>query len=739
LSYSATSIWNRIFSVFFQTDGHIAYPEGSITQFAACAQQQNSIGSNIIVQLLIGAVLLVLLVITVSLLINRIRMNAQLGTLIDNLEGRVQERTRALEASAEISRRLTTILDLDELLQQVVTSIQHVFGYYQVHIYLVDENSGELVYREGTGEAGRQLKAIRHKLQPGKGIVGTAAGNGEAVLAGNVDDNPHSIDHPILPNIHSELAVPVRRSDSVLGVLDVQSEKVNDFDKNDLVLMQSIADQVAVAIQNAQLYHQLEKQTLEAEHAREASERANRAKSEFMANMSHEFRTPLNGILGYAQILRRDSHLTDTQRDGLNAVYESGIHLLNLINDVLDLSKIEAQKMDLYEIDFNFSNFLQGIVELVQVQAEREGLGFLFERLTPLPRGVRADDKRLRQVLINLLGNAVKFTDQGKVVLRVGVVDGGDGKDTSRVRFEVEDTGIGIQADQLEKVFMPFEQVGEKSFDTEGTGLGLAISRQLVEMMGGKLRLKSEVDQGSTFWFEIDLKQAQSEVQADHVNPRMIVDYKGKRVTVLVVDDKPHNRTFLVSLLKPLGFNVFEAANGAEAVAQAQELYPDVILLDLVMPVKNGFEAAQEIRQNPAMNDVVIFALSASVFNEHRRRSMTAGCDLFIPKPINTEELLKQLQAHLGLEWIYRDTGDTGHDQDGKSAEQPLVPPPREEIQILFDLAMKGDMVGLESRAAHLEQMGEEYQPFANKLRQLAKDFEDEQILSLVESFMEED
>jgi len=739
LNYLTISIWESMLSLVKQAGGYTACPEGGLTQLTACIQQQNGIGSNLAVQLLVGAVLLFLLVIAVSLLINRIRMNAQLSALVDNLEERVQERTRALEASAEISRRLTTILDLDELLQHVVASIQHAFGYYQVHIYLVDENSGELIYREGTGEVGRQLKAKHHKLQPGEGIVGTVAASGEPVLADNVDEVPNFIDNPLLPGIRSELAVPVRRSDSVMGVLALQSAQVNDFDQNDLVLMQSIADQVVVAIQNAQLYCQLEEQTVEAENARETSEQASRAKSEFMANMSHEFRTPLNGILGYAQILKRDSHLTDAQRDGLSAINESGIHLLNLINDVLDLSKIEAQKMDLYEIDFNFTNFLQGVVGIAQVQAEKEGLAFSFQRLTPMPRGIRADDKRLRQVLINLLGNAVKFTDQGKVILRVSVVDGAGDENISRVRFEVEDTGIGIQAGQLEKVFLPFEQVGEKNSDTEGTGLGLAISQQLVEMMGGKLHVKSEIDQGSTFWFEIDLKQAQGEVQEDHVDLRLIADYKGERVKVLVVDDKPHNCTFLVSLLKPLGFNVFEAINGAEAVAQAHDLHPDVILMDLVMPVKNGFEATQEIRQNPAMNDVVIIALSASVFNEHRRRSMTAGCDVFIPKPINTEELLKQIQIRLGLEWIYKDSDDTGDDWGEKLAEQPVVPPPLEEIQVLYDLAMKGDMVGLESRAAHLGQMGDEFRPFAGKLRQLAKDFEDEQILTMIESYMEAD
>ena len=251
----ATFTWKTIFSLSYQKHGHTVCPEGSLAQWVACAQQQQrDIDSNIVVQFLVGAVLLLLLVIAASLLINRIKMNAQLSVLVDNLEERVQERTRALEASAEISRRLTTILDLDELLQQVVASIQRAFGCYQVHIYLVDESSGELVYREGTGEAGRQLKANRHRLQLGQGIVGTVAGSGQPVLVGNVSELPDFVANPFSPNIRSELAVPVRRSDSVMGVLDLQSETVNDFDQNDLVLMQSIADQVVVAIQNAQLY-----------------------------------------------------------------------------------------------------------------------------------------------------------------------------------------------------------------------------------------------------------------------------------------------------------------------------------------------------------------------------------------------------------------------------------------------------------------------------------------------------
>ena len=276
--------------------------------------------------------------------------------------------------------------------------------------------------------------------------------------------------------------------------MDLQSNEVNHFSVDDILIQGTLAAQIAVALQNAQLYQKLEQRTIEAEEAKEVAEVANRAKSEFLASMSHEFRTPLNGIMGYAQILKRDKNLNSAQADGLNIIQESGQHLLTLVNDVLDLAKIEARKMELEPTDFNLSSLLQGIAGIALVQAEHKKLAFIYEPSPSLPQGVQGDEKRLRQVLINLLSNAVKFTDKGHVALRVKLLGLGGPveRPSATLRFEVEDTGVGILPEQQEKIFLPFEQAsGVHRIKAEGTGLGLAISRQLVELMGGGLQVKS--------------------------------------------------------------------------------------------------------------------------------------------------------------------------------------------------------------------------------------------------------
>jgi CheY-like chemotaxis protein len=300
----------------------------------------------------------------------------------------------------------------------------------------------------------------------------------------------------------------------------------------------------------------------------------------------------------------------------------------------------------------------------------------------------------------------------------------------------VQDTGIGIAPDQVKRIFQPFEQVGDLAHRTKGTGLGLAISRQLVRLMGSDIHVQGEPGQGSTFWFELALPVTEGTVESAPPTDRLITGYQGPRRTVLVVDDVPSNRAMLVDLLEPLGFDVVTAADGQQAIHRAREIRPDLILMDRWMPVLDGFEATQQIRQNPALPRVPIVAISASVSEEDQVQSREADIDAFLPKPIHWPRLAALLEKHLGLEWEYEEETEM-RDRD-REKEEVLVPPPQEEMAILYDLARRGDMRGLQERAAHIETLGEQYVPFARKLRELARGFEERQILALVEQFVEE-
>jgi len=555
----------------------------------------------------------------------------------------------------------------------------------------------------------------------------------------------------------SLLCTPLIHQGKFIGLLYLENNLTTGaFTSDRLEVLNLLSSQAAISIENARLYTDLEEalqnlevkveqRTLELQEnnillqqeirdrkrAEEAAKAANRAKSEFLANMSHELRTPLNGILGYTQILKKGKNLLDQQKNGLGIIHQCGEHLLTLINDILDLSKIEARKMELYPRTIHFPEFLEGVAEICRIRADQKGIELIYETLTPLPNAIRADDKRLRQVLINLLGNAVKFTEKGYVTFKVGYHD-------EKFRFQVEDTGIGIASEQLEEIFLPFQQVGEDNRKIEGTGLGLAISRQLVQMMGGELNVKSTLGQGSIFWFDLDLPEITVLDNIASTWERNIIGFAGKRRKVLVVDDKWSNRSILVSLLEPLGFEVLEATDGLDGLNKAREFKPDCILLDLVMPVMDGFEATRRIRTLPELKEVVLIAVSASVFNFNQQQSREVGCDDFLPKPVRETELLEKLQIYLGLEWVYEEeTNATGtsSEQERESSQETIVAPPAQEIAALFDLAMRGDIRGIVERAAHLEALDRQWIPFAIHLRQLAKNFEDEKILEFIKQY----
>ena len=483
------------------------------------------------------------------------------------------------------------------------------------------------------------------------------------------------------------------------------------------VALEESERQTALLMQEIEAHHKTDQALQE---AKEASEAANAAKSRYVTGLSHELRTPLNSILGFTQILQRDTATPSKHLDSLATIMRSSSHLLSLIDGLLDVAKIEAGKLRLEPSEILFREFLNDLQKMFASTAREKGLHFRLDLIGRMPDVVRGDEKRVRQILINLLGNAINFTDSGEVCLRVSYR-----RETAT--FDIIDTGIGIAPEQIERIFQPFERGGLVRQDN-GVGLGLTITRMLTALMGGALSVSSQPDEGTRFQVRLFLSEVRVPKAIIDVN-HDVIGYDGHRRLILVVDDHIEHRKVISGMLMPLGFEVAQAANGQEAVRQVSLLHPDLILMDLSMPDMDGWAASRMIRRNAlSLAPIIVLSANANAFADDKERSLQV-CNDYLAKPVHLPQLLDRIQHHLQLTWQRRLRTDP------LRVHAPVVLPSREDLEALQELCGLGYIRGIQQKLDAIERDSSNSAGFVTGLRTLASGFRlDELSLQLKEA-----
>ncbi len=536
-----------------------------------------------------------------------------------------QRRALELQTAAEIARDTSGTLALDALLARAVNMVRDRFGFYHASIFLIDESGAYAVVRESTGAAGEEMKRRQHHLAVGsKSVVGTATGSMQPFLLNDVTQSPNYHANPLLPDTRAELCIPLKISQRVIGALDVQSDQLNAFRREDMAALEVLADQIAVAIENARAYEISQK-------AIQEMREVDRVKSQFLANMSHELRTPLNSIIGFSRVILKgiDGPVTNTQEQDLTAIYNSGQHLLSLINDILDLSKIEAGKMELAFSEVNLTDLITSVMSTATGLVKDKSIKLIKQIPQDLPV-VQADPMRVRQVLLNLISNAAKFTEQGSIIVAASVQAAPDG--AQEMIVTVKDSGPGISPEDQSKLFLPFSQVDDSpTRKTGGTGLGLSICRSLIEMHYGRIGLlQSEIGKGSTFYFTLPMQKPEipTEVPATQGN------------VVLAIDDDRQVIGLYERYLSPQGYRVIPLTKPALAVEKARELQPFAITLDIMMPDIDGWQVMHALKNDPQTSHIPVIICSIL---EEEEKGFSLGAADYLVKPILQEDLINAL------------------------------------------------------------------------------------------------
>ena len=537
-------------------------------------------------------------------------------------EEAIRRQNQYLAVSSEIGRIVTSTLDLNSIFTRTVSLISDRFNFYFASIYIIEETGFNAVLREGTGAAGEKMKAQRHAMVVGSNsIVGKVAERGESMLVNDIQHESLYQPNPLLLDTRSEVAIPLRIGTRIIGVIDIQSTQTNAFTKDDITVLQSLADQVAVAIDNARSY-ELSQQLIK--DLREVDQ----LKSQFLANMSHELRTPLNSIIGFSRVILKgiDGPVSEMQQQDLTAIYNSGQHLLGLINDVLDLARIEAGKMELNFEEVHLSEMTTSVLTTARGLVKEKPI-HLLQRIPADMPAVRGDTMRVRQVLLNLISNASKFTDEGSITVESLVQKGPTGKPEALIN--VIDTGPGISAEDQEKLFKAFSQVdGSATRKSGGSGLGLSICANLVQLHNGRIGVHSEDGKGSTFWFTLPLyHQPEAEIPA------------GKKV-ILAIDDDPQVISLYERYLNPQGYHVVPLTDPSKAKERILEIKPFAVTLDIMMPSLDGWAVLTTLKSDPATRDYPVIICSIT---EKADKGFSLGAADYLVKPILEEDLVHAL------------------------------------------------------------------------------------------------